>query len=237
MALAWPVVQLQSDLSAAGLREVLHGGAFGDVLSNEPVRVLVGATLPRMIWSGEVEGRVGGALDVTIAVELGPVVDSDGLEQVPLRADQLNDAAVRGRDRSRAQLTHQDAPGHALDERDDAVAIRGADDRVHLPVADLLAQLDSGRTLGDVTLSRETAALLGASVAFPPLGGLSQQAKQSAALSLVPPDEPVDRLVTNLESAFEMKPAADLLWTQPFTQESDDQIPMCGDEPAVAATS
>ena len=100
VALAWPVVQLQSDFSATGLSEVLHGGALGAVLPNEPVGVLVGATLPRVIRSGKVEGRVGGSLDVTIAVELGPVVDSDGLEQVPLRADQLNNAAVRSRDRS-----------------------------------------------------------------------------------------------------------------------------------------
>ena len=39
------------------------------------------------------------------------------------------------------------------------MAIHGADDRVHLPVTDLLAQLDGSRALGDVTLSRETDAV------------------------------------------------------------------------------
>jgi hypothetical protein len=81
VTLAGPIVQLQSDFSAASLSEVLHGGTLGDVLPKEPVGVFVGATLPRVIRSGEVEGRVGGSLDVTIAVELGPVVDSDGLER------------------------------------------------------------------------------------------------------------------------------------------------------------
>ena len=52
VALARSVVQLQSDFGAAGLREMFHGGALWDVLPNEAIRVLVGATLPRVIGSG-----------------------------------------------------------------------------------------------------------------------------------------------------------------------------------------
>jgi hypothetical protein len=54
------------------------------------------------------------------------------------------------------------------------VTIEGAHDRVHLPVADLLAEFSGGGTLADVALAGEAAALLGAKVAFSPLRRLSQ---------------------------------------------------------------
>ena len=113
----------------------------------EAVRVLVGTTFPGVIRSGEVEGRAGSSLDLAVAVKLGTVVDGDGLKQVLMGANQLNDTTVRGADRSRAQLTEQQTAAHALDEADHAVTIRRTDDGVHPPMAGLLAQLNSGWTL------------------------------------------------------------------------------------------
>ena len=96
MSFARPVVQAERDLSATSLREVLHGGALEDVLTNEAVGVFVRATLPGVVGGGEVERGVRGSFDLAVAVKLCPVIDGDGLEQVPVSADELNDAAVRG---------------------------------------------------------------------------------------------------------------------------------------------
>ena len=211
MSLPWPIVQLQGDLCTPGLGEVFHRRAFGDVLPNEPVRVLVRAALPRVVGRSEVEGRTGGAFDVAVAVKLGSVVDGDRLEQVPMGADELDDSAVGGSDRSGAELAHEQAPGYALDKADHAVAIKRAHDRVHLPVADLLAQVGGGGTLGDVALAGEAAALLGATVAFPPLRRLAKKPKHRSSSFLVTSGEPIDGLVADREPALEPQSAADLL--------------------------
>jgi len=92
------VIELESDFGAAGLCQASHGRAFWDVLANKTVRVLVRATLPRVVGSGEVKGRVGESLDLAITVKLGAVVDRDGLEQMPVGTDQVEDASVRSCD-------------------------------------------------------------------------------------------------------------------------------------------
>jgi len=96
VAFPWPVIELERDLVAACLREASHGRTLGDVLANEAVRVLVRAAFPGVIRSGEVESGVGESLDLAITVKLGAVVDGDGLEQMLVGADQLEDAPVRG---------------------------------------------------------------------------------------------------------------------------------------------
>ena len=87
---AWSVVQPESDRRAASLAQMLHRRALG-----------VHAALPGVIGRGKVEDGTCRSFDVSIAVELGAVVDGDRLEQVAVRADQLNNAAVRGCNRAR----------------------------------------------------------------------------------------------------------------------------------------
>lgn len=96
------VVELEGDLGASGLSQVFHGRALRDVLANEAVRVLVGSALPGVIGRGEKERGAGGSFDIAVSVKLGSVVDGDGLEQMLMRADELDDPAVRGRDRASA---------------------------------------------------------------------------------------------------------------------------------------
>lgn len=110
------------------------------------------------------------------------------------------------------------------------MAIPGTDDRVHLPVPDLLAQFHGGRTLGDVALAGEATSFLGARVAFSPLGRLSEKKEQRSSLLLVPTDEAVDRLVADGEPAFAPKPATDLLGAQPFAQKPNDEFPVGGNK-------
>jgi hypothetical protein len=69
---------------------MFHRRALRDVLANQAVGVLVRATFPGVVGVGKVEGGAGGLLDVAVAVELGAIVDGDGLEQVRMRADQLD---------------------------------------------------------------------------------------------------------------------------------------------------
>jgi hypothetical protein len=80
VSLAWSVIESESDLGSPGLAEVPHRGTFRDVLSKEAVGVLVRTAFPGVVWSGEVEGRAGGALGVAVTMELGSVVYGDCFE-------------------------------------------------------------------------------------------------------------------------------------------------------------
>ena len=88
MALAWSVVELQSNLGTPRLAQVLHRRALRDVLTNETIRVLVRAPLPGVVRRSKIEGDPGGALDLPVAVELGAVVDRDGLKMC--RCERIN---------------------------------------------------------------------------------------------------------------------------------------------------
>jgi hypothetical protein len=103
-----------------------------------------------------------------------------------------------------------------------AMPIDGADDGVHLPVADLLPQIHCSRSFADVALAREPSALFDAGMLLSPLGRLPQKAEQRASLLLVAADEAVDRLVADLEAVFETEPPADLLGTEAFAQQRHD---------------
>ena len=235
MPLPRSVIQFRGDGHASRLGEVLHRSSLTNVLPDEPIRVFVRAPFPRVVGSGKVDGDARGSLDVPVAVELSAVVDGDGLEQVLMGANELNDPSIGGSDGSRTQLADQYTSGCSFHERHDAVAVEGTDDGVHLPVSDLLARLDCRGPLRDVALAGEPAALLGPGVPFPPLRGLPQEAKQLTAALLVATNESVDRLVADLESPFDPQTAADLIRTEPFTQQRDDQSPARLVETAVAS--
>src|SRR5919202_4780178 len=160
-----------------------------------------------MVRSGEVEGRARGALDLAVPVKLGPVVDGDRFEQVSVRSNQLNDPAVCRDGRAGAKLSDQDTPGDALDKADHAVTIGRADDRVHLPMPDLLPQFDRGRPLGDVTLAGQPSALVPSAMTLSPVPRLSKQSEQLSSTLLVATNEAVNRFVADLELPLASEPA------------------------------
>jgi hypothetical protein len=65
-------------------------------------------------------------------------------------------------------------------------------------------------------LAGQDAATLRSVVALAPLRGQAQQARDLPAALLVATDKPIDRLVADVEAAFESKPAADLVGTEAF---------------------
>src|ERR1041384_6482368 len=96
MSFSRPIVEPAGDLVALGLSERLHRSVLLNVLSDEAIGVFISAALPGVIRSGEVDGDPGDLLDLPVAVELGSVVSGDGLEEVRVVADELEEAAVKG---------------------------------------------------------------------------------------------------------------------------------------------
>ena len=67
---------------------------FGNVLANKAIGILIGASLPGVVRSGEVEGDVVGGFDVAVSVELAAVVRSDRAHEAWVAVDELAQTLV-----------------------------------------------------------------------------------------------------------------------------------------------
>ena len=85
--LSWSVVQAALNVAAVLLRNVSHAATFRKVLPNQSVRVLVCATLPRMLRRCEVVLHFRLRLQHLVIIELGAVIERDGLEQTSVLSD------------------------------------------------------------------------------------------------------------------------------------------------------
>src|SRR5215204_1300441 len=67
-------VEALGDGVEVGLGELGQGGAFGEVLAQQPIGVLVRAALPGAVRVGEVDGQAGGGGDLFVAGQLHATV-------------------------------------------------------------------------------------------------------------------------------------------------------------------
>src|SRR5687767_11702349 len=166
-------------------------------------------------------------------MELCAVVDGDGLEQTALLANELDDTPIQLRLGVIGELRDEQAPCSTLDERDDAVLGACSTYRVHLPVTDFVPEFHDRGTLGDVSLSREPAPLLGRAIALAVLRPVTKAPPEITGAGLVPPDVLVNRLVADLEQAPPSEPPAHLLRAQIRAEQRLDHAPLLLGELAV----
>ena len=157
MPLSRPAVQIVADLVALSLSHRAHARSLRKVLPEQPVEVLVAASLPRVVRCCEVDLHWEALFELGVIVELGAVVERDRLEASSMLAQ-----GSRGRfgylvlgatlelfDDRKARL--------ALHQRAHAVTHIAAHDRVTFPIPRPLPALDFGRLLADVALARQHA--------------------------------------------------------------------------------
>ena len=77
MALSWPAVESMGERLAIGLGNPGHRDSFGDVLTDEAVKVLVGASFPGVIGGSEVALQGETLFQNLVVMELSAVVESD----------------------------------------------------------------------------------------------------------------------------------------------------------------
>ena len=175
-----------------------HALPLRQVLANQPVGVLVAASLPRVIRPREVEGNIRALLDPFVIVELGPVVSRHGREGRGVAADETDDSSIQRGGRPIPQLPDQEQPTPALDEAHDAVLAAGSHHGIDLPMPGLLPRLDLRRPLGDMALPGQfSTAIVAAVTLSSPLAGAPQVGVEESSLPLILPDVPVDGLVAD----------------------------------------
>ncbi|MHB1195108.1 MAG: NHL repeat-containing protein [Longimicrobiales bacterium] len=79
---------------AGTLGEMGHALALGEILTDQTVGVLGGTAFPGVMGGGEEEASAGGLFGVTIAVELGAIVDGHGVDGSAGLVDERNGAAT-----------------------------------------------------------------------------------------------------------------------------------------------
>ena len=203
MSLPRSCVQFVGDVIALRLGRSTQAFSLRQVLPNEPIEVLVTASFPGMVGRGEVAGNREALLEHGEVVELGAVVEGDGLEVSCVLADRLQRRPRHLGLGTGLELFDDRQAALALDQGQQAMAHVLAHDRVAFPVAQFAASLDLGRAFGDMPLARHQPARGRAAISLAALlGHDAGELEQSAAGALVAADVAVDRLVAGHRRAF-----------------------------------
>jgi len=133
--------------------------AFGQELADEAVGVLIEAALPAMVWGGKVIVTASFGADLFVAAEFGAIIMRDGEHGLAGLFKRFNHKLGAGFSALDGHGLELAEGALALDERDDAAAMFGADDGVGFPVAgagfffhDLRSFADVGAIWDEVTL-------------------------------------------------------------------------------------
>ena len=176
-----------------------------------------------MIGRGEVDLEGKALLEAGVVVELGAIVESDGLEVAAVTADSAGGGVRDFVHGAGFELLDDGVAGFAFDQREDAVMHVAAHHGVAFPVANALAQFGLGRPITDWSLAGEHAPGIMAAVAlateFAEDAGVVPQV---AAGPLVPANLPVDRLVTDAQATRPFPYPDDLLGTEPTAHQPRD---------------
>lgn len=134
-AAARAVVEVSGDVSALLLSKVSEVGAFGEILAEETIGILVGAAFPSVVRVGEVELGVQLARDIFEAMEFGAVVGGEAADGMGFVLEQEDGSAGGERGSGLGEFADANEAAFAFDGGGDA-GLAAAMDGVQFPVAE-----------------------------------------------------------------------------------------------------
>jgi hypothetical protein len=143
-AAAGAMIEFGRDVVALSLGESAEMSSPGQILAEEPVGVLVGPALPGVVRGDEVDAGAELALDLLVAMELGPVVGSEGVDPMWFVREQCDGAGVGVLDGGARQRADADEAAFAFDRGDDA-RLAAAVDGVEFPITEAAATVHEWR--------------------------------------------------------------------------------------------
>jgi hypothetical protein len=218
------------DLVALVLGYFGHRLAFGKILPNEPVGVLIGPALPTVMRGREVEPDRTDRFDLAIPVELRPVVRRNAPHPPRMPRHQPQQRSVGFGRGAGLEFPDQEVTAFALDQGQHAVAalpLALAHHRVDLPMPRLDPPLDAGRSLPDHPFPGQAPSAVVAPVAFSArLARTPQMLVQAAPSSQIPPDVSVDRLVADRQFPLPAQVPGDLFGAPLPPQQLFNSLPL-----------
>ena len=213
-ALSRPHIQFARYFIAVCLCHRAHAHPLWEVLSQQAIEVLVGASLPRVIGRRKITFDRVNLLKAGVVMEFRAVIEGDRLHPGAVFG-QRHQGRLRGlQHRARAELFDDRKAALALHQGQHAMALVTAHHRVAFPVAKPLAALHFFGPLADVALARQDAPRAAASVALArELGHDPRVQPEVAALVAISPDSPVDRLVADAQLTLQSQCLGNLVRT------------------------
>ena len=223
------VVEFGSEGGALALSERGEVSAFGQVLSKEPIGILIGAAFPSVMGKGEVDFGVEALLESFVHMELSTVVRSDGVDGMRFVAQDVG-GALEGLLRADAGEFADAYESTLAFDHCDCGRLAAAVDGVDLPVAEPGARGDDLGSVGNHAFAGEASAAVLAGIALPAsLVGAAEMAPEGAAVGSVVPDVEVDRFDAHHAGAFGPQATNDLLGTDVVPQHAFDGHEVLGD--------
>ena len=148
------------------LRQRIQRRAFGHILANQPVGVLVESALPSLVGMGKIDRRVQHLADRGMVGKLLAIIGGNRLGMLLMGREQRN-----GRRRYVLGLFGGDFAQHGIarapfDHRDERPGALAAHHEVNFPIADATFFFDDGRSLVDADSVFNLPSGVGFSIAF-----------------------------------------------------------------------
>ena len=165
-ALSRPMIEPIHDVVYLRLRQRIEGRAFGHILANQPIGVLVESALPSLVGMGKIDGRVQRLADGGMVGKLLAVIGGNRLGMLLMSREQRN-----GDRHHLLGLFGGDFAQHGIarapfDQRDQRPGARASHHQVNFPIADAAFFFDDGRALVDADAVFNLSSPIGFPIAF-----------------------------------------------------------------------
>jgi len=217
-----------SNLPAFDVGEV---AALGEVLTHEPVGVLVETPFPGAIGMREEEVGIERRGNRLVAGEFSTVVGGDREDLARITGETGAQGGGDGRGGAPPELAQQCVFRPAFDRREQGPALPVPDHGVGFPVAHAAFALDRRRPLIDGNAVGEAPAPVVGPVTLAPRLLATQVLMQAPARAFVRIDVLVDPLVADDDPVFRLEPSARLIRAPIETEQSLDACPIARREP------
>ena len=207
------------------LGQRIEGRAFGHILANQPVGVLVESPFPGMVGMGKIDGRVQRLGDGGMVGKLLAVIGGNRLSVPLMGREQRNGGRCHVLGLFGGDFAQQGIARAPFDQRDERPGAPASHHQVDFPIADATFLFDDGRALVNANAVFNLASPIGFSIAFLAfLLTVTQMAIQHTARLTIGLDVLVDALRTQPKTTGRRQPTRNLLGTPLLTQTRFDAL-------------
>ena len=159
MPLSRPLIQFALHFFEELLRDVREIGALGNILTDEPVGLLIGSTFPGMVRPCEEESYTCNPCDAFMLGELQTIVSGDGLHEVILLEafEDADDLVGSFCGSWVLKLPEPYFSGLPVVQREDMLGACCSDNRINFVIAHAVLPVNDFRSFGDVDSVRDCA--------------------------------------------------------------------------------